>query len=359
MKSNELERIIINKIKSQGPIPFDEFMNMSLYYPELGYYTREDLKIGKEGDFFTASHLGKVFGIILTKALEILWRKMEHTDEFSIAEIGPGMGYLAEDILSEIVDNKIFDSLNFKYILVEMNSELVRLQKERLKKYSEKTIWLNSVEQLKSFTGVLLCNEIFDALPVRLFEIRKNSPFEVYVTVDGDGNFTETLLPAREDTISYLEEFAPWVFKIEGYRSEVNLEIKRFIEKLAFSINKGYVIIFDYGFDSKDYYSSLRTRGNLLCYYRHNVHENPYINIGKQDITSHINFSALEKWAKTFGFNLEEYTSQSNFLISLCSESLLERLNTEGLIQKFKRLVLPQGMGETHRVMILSKFQPL
>ncbi len=356
MTINPLENLIIQKIKSQGPIPFDEFMQIVLYYPGLGYYMKEDFKIGRQGDFFTASHLGKVFGIILTKALFELWQKMGCPDNFSITEIGPGMGYLAQDILEEIQQNKVFSHIVFKYNLIEINPELMKIQKERLKDYSEKTIWYNTIEEVTPFEGIVICNEILDALPVRIFEIKNKKPFEVYVTVDKNENLSEILMPARDDTVDYLEKFAACVFQLEEYRSEINLVMKEFIEKVSSEIKRGYVLIFDYGFDSSEYFSPERTRGTLLCYCRHTINDNPYTNIGQQDITSHVNFSALEKWAKETGFNVENYTSQSKFLISLCDENLLMRLDKEGLINKFKRLVLPHGMGETHRVMILSKF---
>ncbi len=355
MTTSPLEKIIIQKIKSQGPIPFDEFMHMALYYPELGYYMRKDIKIGREGDFFTASHLGKVFGIILTKALLKIWQKMGCPDNFSITEIGPGMGYLAQDILEEIEARDFFSDIKFKYILIEINPELRKIQKQRLNKYTDKIIWQDSINKINSLTGVVIVNEILDALPVRVFQIKNNKTFEVYVYVDEKENLTETLLPARDDTIAYLEEFAPQVFEFEGYRSEINLAIRDFIKQLASVLNRGYVIFFDYGYDREEYFSPQRTRGTLLCYYRHTINENPYVNIGQQDITSHVNFSAIEQWAKEVGFNVEKYTSQSKFLISICDENLLMRLDQEGLIDKFKRLVLPQGMGETHRVMILSK----
>lgn len=356
MTITPLEKIIIQKIKSQGPIPFDEFMNMALYYPELGYYMRKDIRIGREGDFFTASHLGKVFGILLTKSLFEIWQKMGCPDNFSIIEIGPGMGYLAQDILEEITEKNSFSDINFKYILIEINPELMNIQKEMLKKYSDKIIWQDSINRINSLTGVVIGNEILDALPVRVFQIKNNKPFEVYVHIDEKGNLTETLLPARDDTIAYLEEFAPHVFQFEGYRSEINLAMKDFINKLSYLLNRGYLIIFDYGYEKEEFFSHYRSHGTLICYYKHTLNENPYANIGFQDITSHVNFSALEKWAKEAGFKVENYASQSNFLISLCDENLLIRLDKEGLIDKFKRLVLPQGMGETHRVMILSKY---
>lgn len=345
----KLQEIIIEKIKKNGFIPFDEFMEMALYYPELGYYTRAHIKIGREGDFFTASHLGSVFGLLLSRQIEILWKRLGCPEDFTITEIGPGMGYLAKDILDSL-ESKI----PLKYNLVEINPSLVELQKERLKNYKDKTFWYHSIEDLFPFEGIIICNEVFDALPVRLFEIGQ-IPMEVYVTLNEKSMFREKLFPCREDTIQYIMEFAPWIFEIQGYRSEVNLSMKTFIEKLSKILKKGYILVFDYGYTAEQYYHPSRNKGTLLCYHRHTINENPYINIGEQDITAHVNFTALQKWATQEGFSIEEFSSQGSYLISLCDEKLLYEIQKKDLIQQFKRLILPEGMGQSHKVLILLK----
>ncbi len=355
MKENSLQKLIKEKIKKQGPIPFDEFMNMVLYEPEVGYYMRKELKIGREGDFFTASHLGKTFGILLSEAIVKLWNKLKCPKNFSIAEIGPAMGYLAEDILEELLKRDFPSHIEFNYILIEINPTLIEHQKEVLKKYNKKTTWYSSINEVKPINGIVIVNEIYDAFAVRIFEIRNHKAFEIYVALDKENNFIETLMPARKETLDYLEEFAPQVFQIEGYRSEVNLRAKDFTLQLFNLLQKGYILIFDYGFEAEEYYVPFRNRGTLMCYFRHTMNENPYLNLGQQDITCHVNYSALKKWAQEAGFTIETFTTQSKFLLSLCDERLLMKLHKEGLIDKFKRLILPQGMGETHKVLILSK----
>lgn len=343
-----LKEIIVEKIKKHGAIPFDEFMQLVLYFPGLGYYTKPDVKIGKEGDFFTASHLGSVFGFLLSRQIESLWQKMGCPQNFTIAEIGPAMGYLAKDILDEI-------SFPARYFLIEINPALKKIQMERLKKHADRVFWFSSCEELETFEGVIICNEIFDALPVRLFEINESAEAkEVYVSVE-KSELIEILLPCRQDTLEYLKEFAPWVLEIKKYRSEVNLAMKSLIETLSKKLKKGYILIFDYGYTSQEYYHPDRNRGTLLCYHKHQINENPYINIGEQDITAHINFTAVQKWAKQAGLKLEGYFSQGSYLVSLCDEKILKKIYQKNLIQHFKRIVLPQGMGESHRVMILSK----
>ncbi|GAB5045912.1 class I SAM-dependent methyltransferase [Thermodesulfovibrio sp. TK110] len=343
-----LKEIIIEKIKKHGPIPFDEFMEMALYFPELGYYSKNDIKIGKQGDFFTASHLGSVFGFLLSKEIKNLYKKLNCPQNFTVTEIGPGMGYLAKDLLDE-------SSINLRYNLVEINPSMRKIQRQHLNPYLDKTQWYNSIEELSPFRGVFICNEVFDALPVRVFEIYDSKEvMEIYVDFKND-ELIEIFLPCRTDTLQYIKEFAPWVLKIKGYRSEVNLKMKFLIETMSKKLENGYVLIFDYGYNSQEYYHPDRTKGTLLCYHKHTINENPYINIGKQDITAHVNFTALKKWAEESGFKCEGYFSQSEYLISLCNETVLKEIYQRNLIQSFKRLVLPQGMGESHKVMILSK----
>ena len=354
MTNNPLYEKIAEEINNKKIIPFDEFMELALYLPDLGYYTRNNIEIGKEGDFFTSSHLGKVFGILLGRYIKILWEKLEYPQNFSITEIGPGMGYLCEDIIEELLIKENMLS-NFKYNLVEINPYLKKRQQEKLTKYLEYIKWYSSIHELSNIEGVVLCNEIFDAFPVRIFEVKKGKLYEVYVTIDEKGNFIEKLMPPREETVEFINEFAQHVLEIEGYRSEINLRMKEFIEKLSMAVKRGFLLVFDYGWNNEEYYDPQRKRGTLLCYHKHAINENPYINVGLQDITSHVNFSVLQKWANDSGFKLIEYKSQSKFLISLCDEQILERLKKLGLIDKFKRLILPQGMGETHKVLIFFK----
>ncbi|MCX7724778.1 MAG: SAM-dependent methyltransferase [Thermodesulfovibrio sp.] len=346
-----LKDLIIRKIKENGPIPFDDFMQMALYYPDLGYYTKADTKIGRQGDFFTASHLGSVFGLILSRQIEIFYQKLNCPETLTITEIGPGMGFLAKDVLESIEP-----SIRVRYNLVEINPALQKIQRERLKEHNNKIFWYSSIDELNSFEGLIICNEVFDALPVRVFEVNDlGEVMEVYVGIDKNEQIIEILLPCREDTLEYLKDFAPWVLNIKGYRSEVNLSMKSLIESLSRKLKKGYILIFDYGYTSEEYYHPERKRGTLLCYHKHNINENPYINIGYQDITCHVNFSAVEKFAAVFGFKVERYSSQGSYLISLCDEEILKKIYQKDLKEHFKRLILPQGMGESHRVMILRK----
>lgn len=346
-----LRDILLETLDSQGAISFEQFMNVALYHPEMGYYTRRDFRIGRDGDFFTASHLGEVFGVLLCKAILGFWERLRRDSDFSITEVGPGMGYLANDILSELA--RLGQS--FRYNLIEINSCLIEFQRERLAKFGEVTRWYRDLEALEPQVGVILCNEIFDSLPVCLFEVRNREIYEVFVSKDSNSNIVETLKPARKELIDFVMTRIPHILDHHGYRSEVSFETRNLLLKISKAIKRGFLVVIDYGYDMDEYYSEERDRGTLLCYFRHRVSENPYENIGLQDMTAHVNFTLLREWAVELGFKTALYQSQGQFLVSLCDEETLTRLSEQGLIGKLKRLILPQGMGESHRVLVLSK----
>ncbi|MEJ5300108.1 MAG: SAM-dependent methyltransferase [Thermodesulforhabdaceae bacterium] len=353
-----LRELIIHEIESNGgAISFERFMEMALYTPNLGYYMRNVPVIGQKGDFFTASHAGNIFGLLLSRHIIKIWQEMGEPNDFHIIEIGPGMGYLAYDVLTALASHStIFQSLS--YHLVEMNPHFASIQKARLSTLHPRIFWWSDISAMPSLCGVCICNEIIDAFPVRLFEVKQGRIMEIYVSLNPEGNFLEILRPAEEDLINYLEFFAPWVKHFDDYRSEANLSARTWLKNLKKILDSGKILIIDYGHTSEEYYDPSRNRGTLLCYFKHQVNDCPYINIGEQDITAHVNFTAIEEWAKEAGFSVEEYTTQHRYLLSLADEQLLEKLYSENpaSMAQFKTLILPQGMGESHKVMILSTF---
>jgi SAM-dependent MidA family methyltransferase len=353
MASN-LRDLILAEIKSKKEIPFERFMEMALYEPGMGYYLRNVPVIGQDGDFFTASHVGKVFGALLSRHIIRIWQDMGTPTDFHIVEIGPGMGHLANDILSSLQGSPILPHLS--YHLVELNPHFAAIQRERLKNINSRLFWWKDILEIPPLSGVFICNEILDAFPVRIFEVLDGDVMEVYVGADDRGEFVEILKPAQQDLIDYLDTFAPWVKLFDRYRSEANLRIKDWLSGVRRVLKQGIVLIIDYGYDAEDYYDYSRNRGTLLCYFRHRVIESPYVNVGEQDITAHVNFTAVSRWAEEAGFSVLDYTTQHRYLLSLADEELLENLYQENPAHMihFKTLMLPEGMGESHKVMILS-----
>lgn len=346
--------LILAEIRSRGAISFERFMEMALYEPGMGYYLREVPVIGQQGDFFTASHVGKVFGVLLSRHIIKIWRDMGSPRDFHIVEIGPGLGHLANDILTALQDSAVSPFLS--YHLVEFNPHFVSVQRERLRNVHARLFWWKDITEVPTVSGVCICNEILDAFPVKVFEVVNSDVMEVHVGSDNSANFFEILKPAGKDLIDYLETFAPWVKHFDVYRSEANLRMRSWLQELRRMLKEGVALIVDYGYDAEEYYDYSRNRGTLLCYFKHQVNESPYVNVGEQDITAHVNFTAVSRWAQEAGFTVKRYTTQHRYLLSLVDEALLESLYRENpayMIQ-FKTLMLPEGMGESHKVMILS-----
>jgi SAM-dependent MidA family methyltransferase len=361
---NPLREKIIETINRKGPVTFETFMEMSLYYPELGYYTSPGFAIGRRGDFYTSSHLHPIFGAMLARQLIEMWEQMGTPSSFQAVEMGGGAGYLCRDIFSYLFkrsqnDKKLsnfFKSLS--YVIVEINSDLQKRQKELLGEFAEHVKWITSLNEFShKIYGCIFSNELIDAFPVHIVEMR-DALREVYVDY-ANNDFIECVREVRDTRlIKYLSDFS--ITLSEGYRTEVNLRIRDWLKEISTLLSEGYLFTIDYGYSSKEYYNEERPRGTLLCYFNHKYNENPYKNIGSQDITAHVNFSSLKQWGEEFGLNTVGYAAQGAFLISSGIDDLLREFYHDSAdysseISKIKSLILPQGLGESHKVMIQHK----
>jgi SAM-dependent MidA family methyltransferase len=354
---NSLEKKIIEKINKEGPITFETFMEMSLYEPGLGYYSSESTEIGRAGDFYTSPHLHTVFGAMIGKQLEEMWEVMGRPTDFCAVEFGAGAGYMCKDILDYLHNKELFNSLT--YVLVEQNPFIQNKQKILLEIFSGKITWVSSLKGLSNIKGCILSNELLDAFPVHLIEMG-NELKEIYVTND-NGNFYEIKGHLSTDALAdYIREFS--IDLPAGYRTEINLRIKDWLRSVNELLSEGFILTIDYGYPARDYYSEERNRGTLLCYHMHQVNENPYANIGKQDITAHINFSSVKRWGEELGLKTIGFCQQGTFLVSLGIDEMINELYRNSSdylfeVAKIKRLILPGTIGETHKVMIQYKGQ--
>jgi SAM-dependent MidA family methyltransferase len=288
---NLLEQKIIERIKNEGSITFETFMEMALYYPELGYYTSPDITIGRRGDFYTSPHLHSIFGMMIGRQLEEMWQVMGRPSEFHAVEIGAGEGYLCKDMLDYLKNREIFNSLN--YIIVEINPDLIKRQKNLLSELSKKVSWVSSLGELNNLRGCIFSNELLDAFPVHLIE-KEEELREIYVTYDKNKFIEITQEVSSIDIINYFKEFG--IELPSGYRTEINLRVRHWLKDIARILSQGFLLTIDYGYSAREYYDEARSKGTLLCYHKHRFTENPYENIGRQDITAHVNFSSLKKW---------------------------------------------------------------
>lgn len=356
---NQLEQEIINKIKTDGPINFEDFMKMALYHPGLGYYSRETTEIGRHGDFYTSPHLHPIFGAMIGRQIFEMWKIMEKPS-FQIVEMGAGEGYLAMDILEYLGKTQSEEFGEFftglSYTIIEISPVFRRRQQRLLNGFSKKVRWVNDIEEIDTLTGCLLSNELLDSFPVRLIEMAEDLD-EIYVSIDEGGNLIEIKRPCSEEIRDYLEEFK--VKLPSGYRTEINLRIRDWLIEVSERFREGFILTIDYGYPACGYYSETRNRGTLLCYHGHRIEEDPFKYVGEQDITAHVNFSSLKKWGEEVGLKTIGYCEQGPFLVSLGIDEIIEELYGEVPdpveVSKIKGLIMPEGMGESHKVMIQYK----
>ncbi len=368
---NPLEEKIIERIRKEGPITFEAFMEMALYEPELGYYTSPKTLIGRKGDFYTSPHLHPIFGVMLGRQLIEMWMVMGKPPEFHAVEIGAGAGYLCKDIFAYLHKpskaakvsqdkNNFLESL--RYVIVELNHHIEKRQKELLVDIAKEITWTNSLKKLPyGIKGCIFSNELLDAFPVHIVEMEDELK-EIYLTLNGEQIVEQKQDVSATDITNYINQFSIEI--PHGYRTEINLRIRDWLREITSILSSGFLLTIDYGYPAKEYYSEERAKGALLCYHQHQTNENPYMNIGEQDITAHVNFSSLKVWGKDVGLKTIGYCPQGTYLISSGIDEAITELYSDSPdyqseIIKIKGLILPQGMGESHKVMIQYKGEGL
>ena len=341
-----LQETIIDSIRTRGPLSFHDFMEMALYHPGQGYYAAPRDAIGESGDFYTSPYLTDLFGEIIAGQLEEMWIRLDRRP-FTIVECGAGAGLLCRDILRRLKTNpELFDHL--QYIIIE-KSEWMRRKEQTLLAaggFLPKLRWESSLRHLTHIHGCILSNELVDNFAVHQV-VMTEQLMEVFVAYDG--GFREVLRPASPPLKNYLHEFR--IALPKGYRAEINLEATEWIRDAAAALASGFVLTFDYGHCAADLYS--RKSGTLACYHRHHVAHCPYENIGEQDITTHVNFSALDHWGRRYGLEYCGYTSQTRFLQGLGLTAQLRRKGAS--TPQLRRLI---EMSERFKVLIQRKGLP-
>ncbi|HIF47065.1 SAM-dependent methyltransferase [Candidatus Thioglobus sp.] len=344
-----LDEVIKNSIiQNQAPIGFDEFMQLALYYPKLGYYRSGSEKFGEKGDFVTAPETSDLFGFCLAKQCAQVLKK---TDD--ILEFGAGSGVLAAQILFELGR---LDCLPKHYYILELSAELRHRQKQTIAKalpeLLECVIWLDQLPQ--AFNGVVIANEVLDAMPAKRIIQKDKIFYELGVGIDQD-----TFNWQVKDQIIQKDTFKFPPLMSEGYTTEINQQAIAWIDSLYGALDNALILLIDYGMHRDEYFHPQRIDGTLRCYHQHKSSEDPFVNIGEQDITTSVNFSDIADQARLSGFKVSGYATQALFLISLgIDEYLLNETDDNkriSLAQQVKQLVLPSAMGESFKVLALSK----
>ncbi len=331
MQKNALERLISEKISAaDGKIPFSTFMELALYSPGLGYYTNGLEKFGPKGDFITAPELSPLFGQCISHAL---------ADFTEILEFGAGTGALAKSIIEN------HQTLE-KYWILEPSSELQQRQKEQLKNYGHKINWLTELP--KNFTGAIIANEVIDAFPATKFLWKDNKVWE-YCVAEKNNGFIFVTEPSQNKTII---NFVKNLDLPNNYSSEIHLWLKPWIKSVSECLDSGAILIIDYGFPRHEFYHPERSMGTLMCHYQHRAHSDPLYKPGEQDITAHVDFTAIAEAAVENDLDVMGYTTQAAFLLE---NKLLDFADAENDASAIKMLTLPSEMGELFKVIGLTK----
>jgi SAM-dependent MidA family methyltransferase len=337
---------LVNRISKRKAITFAEFMGLALYWPEGGYYSTLR-SFGRSGDYFTSPLVHPIFGTLVGRQLQEVWELLDRPDPFWVLEAGAGNGSLACDILRSIREEAAgcFDSL--KYIVLDPTGGK-GLEHDLEEEFSSRIMRIRSSElPFMEFIGCVLCNELVDAFPVHRVLFQGGKLHEIYVGLDEHGDFTEIIgypstpqLEARFNSLG--------ISLAEGYRTEVNLSLSRWLRQLAAVVKRGVALLIDYGYEGVNFYGQDRNLGTLSYYYNHVQTNNPYQRVGKQDITSHVEFTTLQRSALENGFTLLGNTTQKNFLYNLGFSHFINQI-TRQVSLKVSRdieiLVDQEGLG--------------
>jgi SAM-dependent MidA family methyltransferase len=351
--SHALQHQIAAEIaQHDGAIPFSRFMELALYAPELGYYSGGAAKLGKDGDFTTAPEISPLFGAALAQVAAAIIAQSSP----NILEFGAGTGKLARDVLTAMAQQGIrIDS----YAIMELSGELRARQQEALKDFPQVT-WLDDFPA--AFEGVVLANEVLDAMPVQL--VRKDAAGwrELMVTIE-DGAFAFTpRAPDAALAARIAHQIADADDLPEGYLTEVHAVGCGFMATLArmLAAGKGAAILVDYGFPAHEFYLDQRIGGTLMCHYRHHSHPEPFYLPGLQDITAHVDFTAMALAAQDAGAEVLAYMNQASFLLAAGIGELLLELDPEDPKRYLPQasavqiLVSPAEMGELFKVLVVG-----
>ncbi len=357
--SEKLIAIIHAAIVEQGGwMSFERYMQMALYTPGLGYYSGSLEKFGEAGDFITAPEMGDLFGRCMAGQVQQVLAELGAGD---ILEFGAGSGALAASILNELAQQQALPDC---YYILELSAELRQRQQQTLAAragdYLGRVKWLDTLPE--NFRGMVIANEVLDAMPVTLFEADQQGDISELGVVINETDTGAPFLFQRGVASEHLQSsvrLLDLTLDVPVYRSEISFQARGWIHSLAEMLEQGVILLVDYGFSEAEYYHPDRSMGTLMCHYQHRAHDDPFYLPGLQDITAHVDFSAIARAAHAAGLVLEGYATQGGFLLSA---GLLDNIQLDAtarqqlqLAQQVKKLTMPHEMGELFKVLALSR----
>lgn len=362
LHSQKLSQLIRKYLRRDGRINFARFMEMALYTPGLGYYASGLPKIGEQGDFTTAPEISPIFSRCLARQCIQVLQQIETPN---IVEFGAGQGTMAKDILLELAQQK---QPLANYFIIELSADLRERQQQMLKtqlppELFEKLVWLDYLPKTP-ISAMVLANEVLDAMPFERLRIEPDQALRGYVIFNEESQAFEWDYQKIAD--KPLQQFANGLIEHlgevseMGYDTEINLNIQPWLQSVSDSLTEGVILLIDYGYNRREYYQPARVMGTMRCHYQHRAHGNPFFYPGLQDITAHVDFTAVAEGAYDSGLKVAGYTTQAHFLMAtgLLEMSadpdapVTEQIKTA---QQIKTLTLPDEMGETFKVIALSK----
>jgi SAM-dependent MidA family methyltransferase len=392
---NELQQLIIERIQREGPITFAEYMRMALYEPGYGYYVTGPSKVGWEGDYYTSTDISTFFANCMGRQLQHFWQKLGRPVNFIVLEQGAGRGHLAQGIRAwaEQEAPEFNVALDYRAEDIHAGQNAIvgvgiapphpggAINPAPTDPHSTGSLHSSTLHNPQSLStlSVILSNELIDAFPVHIVETQGKRLYELFVGVQ-QGHLYELLAePSTSEVANYLDRYKiPWHSFGDGWRAEINLDVLRWIERVARLIRRGFILTIDYGDKAKSLYTCHRRRGTLACYTHHHMNEHPLMHPGQQDITAHVNFSALIDEGRRHGLRLSTFTTQRLWLEGLgiyedlqrrrlndFSEADTERATDRGQVallrwynlrQRVLALTDPSGMGN-FKVLLQSRLR--
>lgn len=352
--SKELVQHIRKAIDHQdGFLSFDQFMNLALYEPGLGYYSRPEMDFAQKGDFTTAPETSPLFGQCIAKQCA---QVLAECPQGVVFELGAGSGKMAAAILQQLAKD---NQLPHEYWILECSGSLRALQKETIERlvpdFADRVHWLDRLPNVP-FSGVIVGNEVLDAIAVQVVCKSNQQWMQRGVGADEKGIFWAQK-PATGEVLSAIEKIESEVGELpNGYCTEINLAIEPWLESVTEKLEKGLVLLIDYGYSQAEYYRPDRMTGTLMCYHQHQGHDNPFVHIGEQDITAHVDFTALAEAALKTDLEVAGYTTQMMFLAG-CGIDQLAMEMSDQLKKRNELMALthPTQMGEVFKVMGMAK----
>ncbi|MCK6389757.1 MAG: SAM-dependent methyltransferase [Azonexus sp.] len=356
LHSQRLSSAIAAEIRGHdGWISFADYMTQVLYLPGLGYYSAGARKFGAAGDFVTAPGLSGLFGQALARQVAQVMAASAPV----ILEVGAGTGRLAADLLAALA---AMDALPERYLILDLSGDLRARQRETLAaavpEWVDRVTWLDALPE--HFAGAIVANELLDAMPAHLVVWAADGPIEMGVALNAEGGFVRAGRPATGEVLAAAREIAEACALPDGYLIELGLAARRWSAEWGKRLDKGALLLIDYGFPRHEFYHPQRGEGTLMCHYRHHAHPDPFYLPGLQDVTVHVDFTAMIAAAHPAGLDLLGYTNQGQFLINCGILDLLAALpqDTPDYVRAagaVGKLVMPHEMGELFKVIAIGR----